>query len=206
MNNIKNKLVIFLKKTYIRYIIFVLFGFLIGWLVFVGFVTKKEFKKYYFSSGNIQIETKNTLACSSISESSVSTYNNKVYSEANKSPLDKFSVGIDLLNKKLFFIFSTNRKYTSPEILKLYKLRWKIESFFKILKSYLGLSVLNRNDIDYVEERINLSLSGFFIVQEMSFEIKSSFYQTLKLLKSGELNELFDKTYKSVCKYFSYCV
>lgn len=112
----------------------------------------------------------------------------------------------DLLNKKLFFIFSTNRKYTSPEILKLYKLRWKIESFFKILKSYLGLSVLNRNDIDYVEERINLSLSGFFIVQEMAFEIKSSFYQTLKLLKSGELNELFDKTYKSVCKYFSYCV
>ena len=106
MNNIKNKLVIFLKKTYIRYIIFVLFGFLIGWLVFVGFVTKKEFKKYYFSSGNIQIETKNTLACSSISESSVSTYNNKVYSEANKSPLDKFSVGIDLLNKKLSFITS----------------------------------------------------------------------------------------------------
>ncbi|MCS7318268.1 MAG: transposase, partial [Candidatus Dojkabacteria bacterium] len=111
-----------------------------------------------------------------------------------------------LLNKTFFFIFSTNLEYTATQIFKIYKLRWKIESFFKILKSYLSLSVLNRNNIDYVDQRINLSLSGFFIVQEMASEIKTSFYQTLKLLQDGKLIDLFEKSFKSSCKYFSYFV
>jgi len=111
-----------------------------------------------------------------------------------------------LLSKELFFLFSTNTNLTAPKILSLYKLRWKIESLFKVLKSYLGLSVFYRNNYDYVEERINLALSGFFVIQEMSNEIKLSFYQTLKLLKSGELQELYEKSFKSTSKYFIYCV
>jgi len=97
-------------------------------------------------------------------------------------------------------------EYTVIQIFKIYKLRWKIELFFKILKSYLSLSVLNRNDIDYVQERINLSLSGFFIIQEMASEIKLSFYQTLKLLQEGKLIDLFEKSFQSNYKYFSYFV
>jgi len=112
-----------------------------------------------------------------------------------------------LLKKNLFFLFSSNLVLTAPEILRLYKTRWKIESFFKILKSYLSLSVFYRNNYEYVNERINLALAGFVVIQEMATETKRSFYQTLKLLQGGKIEDLFHKAFKSTSDYFSYyCV
>ena len=87
--------------------------------------------------------------------------------------------------KNLFFLFSTNLEITAPQILRLYKRRWKIESFFKLLKSYLSLSVFYRNDYEYVNERINIAIAGFIVIQEMAEHLKRSFYQTLKVFQEG---------------------
>lgn len=112
-----------------------------------------------------------------------------------------------LLEKNLFFLFSSNLELTAPEILRLYKTRWKIESFFKILKSYLSLSVFYRNNYEYVNERINLALAGFIVIQEMASRTKRSFYQTLKLFQDGKLEDLFQQAFKSTSSYFCYyCV
>lgn len=107
-----------------------------------------------------------------------------------------------LLEKELFFLFSTNLGITAPQILRLYKRRWKIESFFKLLKSYLSLSVFYRNDYEYVNTRINIALAGFIVIQEMAVHLQRSFYQTLKLFQDGKLEQLFQDTFKSCSKYF----
>jgi hypothetical protein len=112
----------------------------------------------------------------------------------------------NLIDRKLFFLFTNNLDLTSPEILRLYKSRWKIESFFKLLKSYLSLSVFYRNGYDYVNERINLALAGFFIIQEISSELKLSFYQALKLFQEKELSDLFQNKFQLCSKYFTSCV
>ncbi len=112
----------------------------------------------------------------------------------------------NLLDRKLFFLFTNNLELSSAKILQLYKSRWKIESFFKLLKSYLSLSVFYRNDYDYVNERINLALAGFFIIQEISIELKASFYQTLKLFQEKDFNNLFQKVFQSASNYFCSCV
>lgn len=109
---------------------------------------------------------------------------------------------VDLLNKKLFYLFTNNLELSSVKILALYKRRWKIESFFKILKSYLTLSVFYRNNYEYVDERINLALAGFFIIQEMSDNLKITFYQTLKLFQKNELESLFKTSFQNTSKYF----
>lgn len=112
----------------------------------------------------------------------------------------------NLIEKKLFYLFSTNLKLTAPQILQLYKRRWKIESFFKVLKSYLSLSVFYRNDYEYVNERINIALAGFFIIQELASKIKSTFHKTLKLFQEDKLQNLFEGTFKTCSKYFCYYV
>lgn len=112
----------------------------------------------------------------------------------------------NLIEKKLFFLFTTDLEISSAKILQLYKRRWKIESFFKLLKSYLSLSVFYRNGYDYVNEHISLALAGFFIIQEMSSELKVSFYQALRLFQEKNLDELFHKNFKITSKYFCSCV
>lgn len=107
-----------------------------------------------------------------------------------------------LVKKNLFFLFTTNLDITSAKILQLYKGRWKIESFFKLLKSYLSLSVFYRNSYDYVNERICLALAGFIIIQEIASELKVSFYQALKIFQEQDINHLFEKTFKSCSNYF----
>ncbi|MFN8672406.1 MAG: transposase [Candidatus Sericytochromatia bacterium] len=107
-----------------------------------------------------------------------------------------------LLEKKLYFLFTTNLELSSAKILHLYKKRWKIESFFKILKSYLSLSVFYRNDYDYVNERINLALSGFIIIQDIAKKLKRSFYQALKIFQDSKDNNLFFDSFNENSKLF----
>lgn len=112
----------------------------------------------------------------------------------------------NLIEKKLFFLFTTDLEISSAKILQLYKRRWKIESFFKLLKSYLSLSVFYRNGYDYVNEHISLALAGFFIIQEIASELKVSFYQALRLFQEKNLDELFHKNFKITSNYFCSCV
>lgn len=113
----------------------------------------------------------------------------------------------NLLNKNLFFLFTNNINITHVKALQLYKRRWKIESFFKVLKSYLSLSVFHRNYYDYVNQFINLALSGFFIVQNISSALNISFYKALKKLQdNNNIDQMFFDSFKNTSKYFCYYV
>ena len=107
-----------------------------------------------------------------------------------------------LIDKDLFYLFTNNINFTSAKVLNLYKSRWKIESFFKILKSYLSLSVFYRNDYNYVNQRINLALAAFFIIDYISRTIKLNFYQTLKSFQKQKYHYLFEQAFQNTSKYF----
>ncbi len=107
-----------------------------------------------------------------------------------------------LLEKKLYFLFTTNLEITSAKILQLYKRRWKIESFFKLLKSYLSMSFFYRNDYDYVNLRINLALAGFIIIQDISKKLKCSFYQSLKSFQDNKYHNLFFDSFNELSYLF----
>lgn len=111
-----------------------------------------------------------------------------------------------LLNKELIFLFTNNRNLTLTQVQKIYKTRWSIEVFFKILKSYLSLSVFHRNNYEYVDELINLSLCGYIILLEISKKLNLKITQVLKKIKSGELLELFNQVFYSSSNYLYCCV
>ena len=106
-----------------------------------------------------------------------------------------------LLNKDLVFLITNDLSLTHVEVQRLYKSRWCIEIFFKILKSYLSLSTFYRHNWIDVEEKINLSLSAFFIIQELSHKLGDTFYQTLRLIQRNQIDLLLVQTIKSSHKY-----
>ena len=112
----------------------------------------------------------------------------------------------NLLEKKFFFLFTNNLDITHVKTLQIYKCRWKIESFFKLLKSYLSLSVFHRNSYDYVNQFINLALAGFFVVQDIASNLNISFYRALKQIQDENIDYLFFDSFKNTSKYFCYYV
>ena len=107
-----------------------------------------------------------------------------------------------LVEKELFFLATNNLNLKLTGVLVLYKLRWSIEGFFKILKSYLSLSVFYRNNYEYVDQRISLSLIAFFIVSHKANDIKQTFYQTLKHIQQNE----YSLDIETILKYCDNCV
>ena len=110
-----------------------------------------------------------------------------------------------LLDKDLIFLVTNNLNLLHTQILKLYKSRWAIETFFRTLKSYLGLSVFYRNNFQYVNDKINLALSAFFILQEVAFSLNKTIYQTLKAFQNGLFQEIFDQTIQNSSNYIYCC-
>lgn len=109
---------------------------------------------------------------------------------------------INLKNKKLIFLISNQLELTHTEIQRLYKSRWNIESFFKLLKSYLSLSTFYRNNYEYVEQKINLALSAFIVVQELSHKLKKKFVQTLRIIQNKDIDDLVYQCIHESSKYF----
>lgn len=101
-----------------------------------------------------------------------------------------------LIYKDLVFLITNDLTLTHVEIQRLYKSRWCIEIFFKILKSYLSLSTFYRHDLKSVNEKINLALSAYFVVQELCSKLNKKFYQVLRLIQRSKIDKLLIKTIK----------
>ena len=107
MNNIKNKTIVFLKNPYIRYGIFLIIGFSIALLIWGRPTTKVDFRSKYYNIGNINLNTTNNLACTTLSEAMVSSFNKELHSSIETNPNNSFSLGVDVANKKLSLITAT---------------------------------------------------------------------------------------------------
>lgn len=107
MNNIKNKVIWLFKNQYIRYGIFLIIGFLTGLLIWGLPTTNADFKTKYHSVNNIDLNTTTSLACTTLSEAMVSSLNKELHSSVETNPNNPFSLGVDVVNKKLSLITST---------------------------------------------------------------------------------------------------
>lgn len=106
-----------------------------------------------------------------------------------------------LISKDFYCLLTNNLNLKYPTVLKNYKNRGKIEDLFKKLKTYMGLTVTNRHNEDYIIDRINLTFTGFVIVQEYSSKIKKTFHRTLEHIKGlnqRKLKVLIDSCIKKV--------
>lgn len=111
-----------------------------------------------------------------------------------------------LLDKNFVYLITNDLTLTHVEVQRLYKSRWCIEVFFKILKSYLSLSTFYRHNWVDVEEKINLALSAFFVIQEISHKLSETFYQALRLIQRNQIDSLLIKTIRKSSKYIYRCV
>lgn len=101
-----------------------------------------------------------------------------------------------LIDKKFFHVL-TNSKTLKAKAIRVYKLRWNIEIFFKTLKSYLGITSFNTHNQDSIIENINFSLAAFLMIQELASQWKMSIYQALEEIQnqSWELSSFFINKY-----------
>ena len=107
-----------------------------------------------------------------------------------------------LVSKNFYCLLTNNLKIKYPTVLKTYKLRGKIEDLFKKLKTYLGLTVCNRHNEDYITDRINLSITGFVVIQEYASRSKKTFHKSLKYIQASSHDSIKDMVSISMKKLF----
>ncbi len=90
----------------------------------------------------------------------------------------------DKLIQQKFFYILTNCKTVKAKAVRIYKIRWKIETLFKVLKSYLGLTSFNTHDQDSIIHNINFSISAFLVIQELSHKWNMTIYQSIEEIQN----------------------
>lgn len=88
-----------------------------------------------------------------------------------------------LLNRDFYCLISTEAK-TYTEIFRSYKNRFKIEVFFKNMKSYIGFESFRSHNIDKISNHISLCMFAYIIVENLSKKIGKSFFQTLLYIQN----------------------
>ena len=109
-----------------------------------------------------------------------------------------------LLSRDFYCLISTEKK-TYTEIFRSYKKRFKIEVFFRNMKSYIGLESSRTHNEDKISNHIALCMFGYTIVENLSKKIKKTFFQTLIYIQTNErknlekeLYPIFDKFKKTI--------
>jgi len=95
------------------------------------------------------------------------------------------------LEEKKFYCLITNQvKLKHTQIFRHYLKRGKIEWFFKMMKSYLGLEAFFRHDPDVaLIPHIMMRCAGFVLVQALAKSWKRSIESTLHELKQRSISE-----------------
>jgi len=99
-----------------------------------------------------------------------------------------------LLNRDFYCLISTEVK-TYTEIFRTYKNRFKIEVFFKNMKSYIGLESFRSHNIDKISNHISLCMFAYIMVENLSLKIKKTFFQTLMYIQTEQRSVLERKLY-----------
>ena len=109
-----------------------------------------------------------------------------------------------LVAKDFYCLLTNNLTLKYPSVLKTYKKRGRIEDLFKKLKTYLGLTVCNRHNEEYVTDRINLAITGFIIIQDYSQSNKVSFHKALRHIQTKNQADIKNIVSISMTKMFNY--
>lgn len=99
-----------------------------------------------------------------------------------------------MLNRDFYCLISTEVK-TYTEIFRSYKNRFKIEVFFKNMKSYIGLESFRTHHIDKISNHISLCVFGYIMVENLSHKIGKTFFQTLMYIQTERRSAVETKLY-----------
>lgn len=105
-----------------------------------------------------------------------------------------------LLERDFYCLISTENK-TYTEIFRSYKNRFKIEIFFKNMKSYIGFESLRTHHIDKISNHISLCIFSYIIVENLSKKIKKTFFQTLIYIQTQRRSIIERKLYPVFNKF-----
>lgn len=99
-----------------------------------------------------------------------------------------------LMNRDFYCLISTETK-TYTEIFRSYKNRFKIEVFFRNMKSYIGLGSSRTHNEDKISNHISLCIFGYIMVEILSTKMKKTFFQTLMYIQTEQRSTLERKLY-----------
>lgn len=108
-------------------------------------------------------------------------------------------------NRDFYCIISSSLDTTYTETIRIYHLRCKIESFFRNLKSYIGLSSPRRHHIDKITSHITFCFAMHLLVQYIAKKKKISFYNALMWIKTEPLSKIirvFEGYWKKIHEMF----
>ena len=110
-----------------------------------------------------------------------------------------------LKDRDFYCILSSSLDISYTETIRIYSLRSKIESFFRNLKSYIGLSSPRNHNQDKITSHINFCLAMHLLVQHISKKKKLTFYQALIFIKKESLSKIireFSAYWKQIAEMF----
>ena len=110
-----------------------------------------------------------------------------------------------LKNRDFYCILSSSLDISYTQIIRIYSLRAKIETFFRNLKSYIGLSSPRNHNEDKITSHINFCLAMHLLVQHISNKKKLTFYQALIYIKKESLSKIireFSTYWKHISEMF----
>lgn len=112
---------------------------------------------------------------------------------------------IKLKNRDFYCILSSSLDITYTEIIRMYSLRFKIETFFRNLKSYIGLSSPRNHNEDKITSHINFCLAMHLLVQHISKKKKLTFHKALIFIKREPMSKIireFSSYWKQISEMF----
>ena len=96
-----------------------------------------------------------------------------------------------LLNRQFYCLLTNRTELNHTQVLRHYQKRGKIEWFFKVMKSYLGLTAFFRHHPDdALIPHFHLRCAVFVLLQSYALNTSVSLFQALKRLKKMTWNEL----------------
>lgn len=110
-----------------------------------------------------------------------------------------------LKNRDFYCILSSSLDISYTETIRIYSLRCKIETFFRNLKSYIGLSSPRNHNEDKITSHINFCLAMHLLVQHISKKKKLTFHKALIFIKREPLSKIireFSSYWKQISEIF----
>ena len=110
-----------------------------------------------------------------------------------------------LKNRDFYCILSSSLDISYTETIRIYSLRSKIETFFRNLKSYIGLSSPRNHNEDKITSHINFCLAMYLLVQHISNKKKFTFHKALIFIKKESLSKIireFSSYWKKISGMF----
>jgi len=110
-----------------------------------------------------------------------------------------------LKNRDFYCILSSSLDISYTETIRIYSLRSKIETFFRNLKSYIGLSSPRNHNEDKITSHINFCLAMHLLVQHISKKKKLTFHKALIFIKREPLSKIireFSAYWKQISEMF----